>query len=300
MSQGYCIRAGARSFEYKLPFPVASNKQILSSFEAALQKEKASHPTTTIRLAVLDHIASMPSIILPIQELVNLCRKYGVEQVFVDGAHAIGNTNIDVQEIDADYYVANVHKWLFAPPVVAFFHSKPHHLARLHHPVVSHSYGTGLLNESYWVGTRDYSAFCAVPAAIKFVKDFFGDANTYKKSNHDKVVEMAEMLAAAWGTCLGAPPELFASMAMVGLPSKLNIHSQVEFPICKILLPSQVKAQSHICHEHILISILAKWKNLASHATIPFNFRLLSVELRKDTLLSILHLFIQNLNIKRS
>lgn len=261
VSQGYCMRAGARLFEYKLPFPVASNEHILSSFEAALQKEKADHPTTTIRLAVLDHITSMPSIILPIQELVNLCRKYGVEQVFVDGAHAIGNTDIDVQDIDADYYVANVHKWLFAPPVVAFFHSKPHHLARLHHPVVSHSYGTGLLNESYWVGTRDYSAFLAVPAAIKFVKDFFGDVNTYKKSNHDKVVEMAEMLTAAWGTCLGAPPELFASMAMVGLPSKLNIHSQVKYSIFKILIPSQVKAHSHICHEHTAIGILSRWKN---------------------------------------
>ena len=278
------MRAGARLCEYKLPFPVTSNEHILSSFEAALQKEKADHPTTTIRLAVLDHITSMPSIILPIQELVNLCRKYGVEQVFVDGAHAIGNTDIDVQDIDADYYVANVHKWLFAPPVVAFFHSKPHHLTRLHHPVVSHSYGTGLLNESYWVGTRDYSAFLAVPAAIKFVKDFFGDVNTYKKSNHDKVVEMAEMLTAAWGTCLGAPPELFASMAMVGLPSKLNIHSEVEYSIFKILRPSQVKAHSHICHEHTAIGICRDGKILANHAAISFNLRLLSVEVRKDGL----------------
>lgn len=210
-----------------MPFPVASNEEILSTFEELLRKEKADNPARTIRLAVLDHITSMPSIILPIRDLVRVCRAHGVEQVFVDGAHAIGSVGINVHDIDADYYMANVHKWLFAPPVVAFFHAKPHHLSRLHHPVISHSYGTGLLNESYWVGTRDYSALLAVPKAIRFVKDFFGDLEFYRKSNHDKVVEMGEMLARSWGTCLGAPPDLFASMVMVGLPPGLNIHSQV-------------------------------------------------------------------------
>lgn len=210
-----------------MPFPVRSNEEILSSFEEFLRKGKAENSGRTIRLAVLDHVTSMPSIVLPIRELVRVCRAHGVEQVFVDGAHAIGSVQIDVHDIDADYYMANVHKWLFAPPVVAFFHAKPHHLARLHHPVVSHSYGTGLLKESYWVGTRDYSAFLSVPMAIQFIKDLFGDLEAYRKGNHDKVVEMGGMLARSWGTSLGAPPDLFASMAMVGLPPGLNIHSQV-------------------------------------------------------------------------
>ena len=211
-----------------MPFPVISKEEILHTFEEFLQKEKANHPACTIRLAILDHITSMPSIILPVRELVGLCRTNGVEQVFVDGAHAIGSVDINVHDIDADYYMANVHKWLFAPPVVAFFHTKAHHLPRLHHPVVSHNYGTGLLNETYWVGTRDYSALLSVPTAIQFIKDFFGDLEAYRKDNHDKVVEMGEMLARSWETSLGAPPDLFASMAMVGLPPGLNIHSQVQ------------------------------------------------------------------------
>jgi selenocysteine lyase/cysteine desulfurase len=223
--QGYCFRAGARLFEYKMPFPVSSNQQILQTFEDALRREKKENPSKVIHLAVIDHIVSMPSIILPIRELVQLCRAYGVEQIFVDAAHAIGNVDVNVQEIDADYYVSNLHKWLFAPPVVAFFHCKPQHLSQLHHPLVSHNYGLGLVGESYWVGTRDYSAFLAVPAAIKFVNDTAGDIKSYRDYNHRKVVEMAQMLASAWGTHLGAPPELFGSMAMVGLPASLNIHS---------------------------------------------------------------------------
>lgn len=232
-----------------MPFPVRSNEEILSTFEEFLRKEKAENPARTIRLAVLDHITSMPSIILPIRDLVRLCRIHGVEQVFVDGAHAIGSVDIDVHDIDADYYMANVHKWLFAPPVVAFFHAKPQQLSRMHHPVVSHSYGTGFLNESYWVGTRDYSALLSVPKAIQFMKDFFGDMEFYRKSNHDKVVEMGEMLARSWGTCLGAPPDLFASMAMVGLPPGLNIHSQVN------IFPRNLKFSELLYHHVAHVSI---------------------------------------------
>ncbi|QCE07163.1 Pyridoxal phosphate-dependent transferase [Vigna unguiculata] len=43
--------------------------------------------------------------------------------------------------------------------------------------------------------------------------------------NHDEVVKMGTMLAESWGTILGSPPEMCASMIMVGLPSKLCVMS---------------------------------------------------------------------------
>jgi hypothetical protein len=50
--------------------------------------------------------------------------------------------------------------------------------------------------------------------------------------NHKQVVAMAKMLASAWGTHLGTPPELCAAMAMVGLPPSINIRSQVLYLAC--------------------------------------------------------------------
>ena len=38
----------------------------------------------------------------------------------------------------------------------------------MHYPVISHAYNQGLLAESDFVGTRDYSMFAAVPSAIAF------------------------------------------------------------------------------------------------------------------------------------
>ncbi|KAF8414108.1 hypothetical protein HHK36_002107 [Tetracentron sinense] len=49
-----------------------------------------------VRLAVIDHITSMPIILIPVRELVKICCEEGVAQVFVDGAHAIGIWNLEV------------------------------------------------------------------------------------------------------------------------------------------------------------------------------------------------------------
>lgn len=91
--------------------------------------------------------------------------------------------------------------------------------------MVSHEYGNGFGIESAWIGTRDYSAQLVVPSVLEFVSRFEGGIEGIKKRNHDAVVGLGEMLAKAWGTHLGSPPEMCASMIMVGLPACLGIHS---------------------------------------------------------------------------
>ncbi|KAI8531809.1 hypothetical protein RHMOL_Rhmol11G0164900 [Rhododendron molle] len=158
--------------------------------------------------------------------VIEICRDEGVDQIFVDAAHAIGSTNVDMKEIGADFYTSNLHKWFFCPPAVAFLYCrKSDKTMDLHHPVVSHEYGNGLAIESAWIGTRDYSAQLVVPEVVEFVNRFEGGIEGIRTRNHEKVVEMGEMLAKAWGTNLGSPPEMCSSMVMVGLPACLGISS---------------------------------------------------------------------------
>lgn len=175
---------------------------------------------------MIDHITSMPCVVIPVKELVRMCRDEGVDRIFIDGAHAIGNLEIDVKDIGADFYTSNLHKWLFCPPSAAFLYCKMSDaLSDLHHPVVSHEYGNGLAMETAWIGTRDYSAQLVLPEVMEFVSRFEGGIKGIMKRNHEMVVEMAKMLAEAWGTELGVPPEMCASLAMIGMPSCLDIWS---------------------------------------------------------------------------
>lgn len=223
--QAYVTRAGGSIIEVQLPFPANSNEEIIEEFRLGLAKGKANG--RRVRLAIIDHITSMPSVVVPVAKLVKICREEGVDQVFVDAAHAIGSVRVDVKEIGADYYVSNLHKWLFCPPAVAFLYCRNSNVSSdLHHPVVSHEYGNGLPIESSWIGTRDYSAQLVVPSAFEFINRFEGGIEEITKRNHDAVVEMGEMLAKSWGTNLGSPPEMCSSMIMVGLPSTLCISDE--------------------------------------------------------------------------
>lgn len=222
--QAYVTRAGGRVLEASLPFPVKSNEEIVSEFRKTLLMGKSDGHR--VRLAVIDHITSMPSIVVPIKELVKICRDEGVDQIFVDGAHAIGSISIDMNEIGADFYTSNLHKWLFCPPSVAFLYCrKSDKSLNIHHPIVSSEYGKGLPIESGWIGTRDYSAQLVVPQVIEFFDRFEGGIEGVMERNNEKVIEMGGMLAKTWGTHLGSPPGMCSSMLMVGLPASLKISS---------------------------------------------------------------------------
>ncbi|ERN02033.1 hypothetical protein AMTRI_Chr02g266160 [Amborella trichopoda] len=224
--QAYVKRAGGSIIEVELPFPVSSDKEIVDSFRKALAEGKSGG--RRVRLAVIDHITSMPSVLIPVKELTRICREEGVDQVFVDAAHAIGSIDIDLQSIGADFYTSNLHKWFFCPPAVAFLYCKKLSQSDMHHPIVSHEYGNGLAIESAWIGTRDYSSQLVVPSVLEFVKKFEGGLEGIMKRNHDNVVLMGKMLADAWGTKLGTTPEMCSSMIMIGLPACLKVLSEMD------------------------------------------------------------------------
>ncbi len=77
--------------------------------------------------------------------------------------------DLDVPAIGADWYAGNCHKWLFAPKGCAFVWASPERRAALHPTVISHGYGNGIAAEFDWVGTKDYSAWAALPTAIAFI-----------------------------------------------------------------------------------------------------------------------------------
>jgi isopenicillin-N epimerase len=101
--------------------------------------------------------------------LCRTAREAGVLTV-VDGAHAPGQIDVDLEAIGADVYAGNCHKWLCAPKGSGFLHAQPD-LQHLIDPlVVSWDFvdGAAFHARHRWQGTRDPSPYLAVPAAIEF------------------------------------------------------------------------------------------------------------------------------------
>src|SRR5690606_27938063 len=115
------------------------------------------------RLLVVDHVASHSAIVLPLAAIAACARARGVA-VLVDGAHGPGMLDLDIPALGVDWYVGNCHKWLMAPKGAGLLWAAPERQAGLHPAVISHGYGEGLAKEFGWTGTRDPSAWLAVPA----------------------------------------------------------------------------------------------------------------------------------------
>ncbi len=200
-------RTGATLVEVKIPLPVRDADAIVAAVA-----EKLSPRT---RLAVFDHIASQSAILLPVETLIPLARAAGAE-VLIDGAHVPGQLPLDIPALGADYYVANLHKWLFVPRGTAILWARRERQGELHPLTISHGYGGGFLAEFDWMGTRDLSGWLATPDGIAF-HGRLGGARLMER-NRALAGEMAAMLAKKWGTGLAAPPNMFAAMAVVGVP----------------------------------------------------------------------------------
>lgn len=206
----YAEWMGAEVAEVAVPFPLRSAREVTEAVAAALKP--------AVKLAVLDHITSPSGLVYPIGELVALCRERGIP-VLVDGAHAPGMVGLNLEELGADWYVGNCHKWLFAPKGCAFLRTAPERLAGTHAPATSHGYRKGYAAEFDFTGTRDYSAFLAVGAAIGFYRENGG--NAIAAHNRNLVIEMRRMLAEAWGVSPPAPEDMIGSLAALPVPAEL-------------------------------------------------------------------------------
>lgn len=244
-------RTGATLTVADLPFPAESNAQIVEAFAAGLSDKT--------KIAIIDHVVSPTALLLPMKEMAKRARDAGA-LVLIDGAHAPGMVEIDFSELDVDWYTGNCHKWLFAPKGCAFLWTADKHLEATHPLVISHYYQDGYGAEFDWVGTRDGTAQMALPTAMRF-RERFGDA-AIKSHNHDLVIQAAAMLAEAWGTEMGAPDELFGSMATIRLPGNFTPSLESAQEVRSILVKDH-KIQSPIRHtdEHLWVRISAQIYN---------------------------------------
>jgi isopenicillin-N epimerase len=125
------------------------------------------------RAVVVSHITSPTALVLPVEDVCEAARKAGVLSI-VDGAHAPGHLELDVEAVGADVYAGNCHKWLCAPKGCGFLWARPEHQDWIEPLVISWGYhdAAGFGERHGWQGTRDPAACLAVPKAIELHAGF--------------------------------------------------------------------------------------------------------------------------------
>jgi len=168
------------------------------------------------RLAVLDHVTSFSALVLPMAALVETCHSANVP-VLVDGAHAPGMLELDLNALGADYYVGNCHKWLWAPKGCAFLHVRKDRQSQISPTVISLRESEGYPWNFDWTGTKDPSAYLALGAALEFHAWLGGHA--VARYNRDLVLSASAQIADSLGWELVAPPEMTGSIRAMRIPN---------------------------------------------------------------------------------
>ena len=70
----------------------------------------------------LVHISNSLGTINPIKKIINICKEFGIK-ILIDGAQASPHINIDVQELDCDFYVLSAHK-MYGPTGIGVIYGK--------------------------------------------------------------------------------------------------------------------------------------------------------------------------------
>ncbi len=82
------------------------------------------------RLLAVSHVLQTSGRVLPTAALAALCRGRGVLSL-IDGAQALGQLQVDLGQIDPDFYPFSGHKWLMGPVGTSGIYIRPDKLANL-------------------------------------------------------------------------------------------------------------------------------------------------------------------------
>ena len=201
----------------RLPFPCAGAEDLVRPVVEAF--------TPRTRFLLMDHITSPTALVLPVGRLCALARSRGVTTM-VDGAHVPGQLPVDVEEIGADFYTGNLHKWLCTPKGAAVLHVAPACQGFVRPLAISHGYTregdpqTRFRAQFDWTGTHDPTACLCVGEALSFLESLYpGGLAALQTRNHTLLCEARDLLLDTLCQPPPCPPDLLPAMAAIPLPT---------------------------------------------------------------------------------
>lgn len=133
--------------------------------------------TERTKLVAVAHVSNTLGTVNPVKEIVRMAHERGIP-VLVDGAQSVPHMKVDVQDIDADFYVFSGHK-IYGPTGMGALYGKEEWLDKLPpyqgggEMIKNVSFEKTTFNElpfKFEAGTPDYIGSTALAEAIRYVE----------------------------------------------------------------------------------------------------------------------------------
>lgn len=237
--QYYCDKAEAKYVKQSVALPIQSKEAIVSALLNGM--------TSKTKLVFISHITSSTGLRLPVEEICAEAKSRGI-MTFVDGAHAPAQLPLNLKESPFDIYVGACHKWMMTPKGSSFLYAKKDIQPMIDPLVVSWGYkalfpsASTFLDYHQMNGTRDYSAFLTIPAAIEFMEthDWWTVAHECKKLVQANATTLCDLLSAVPIAPVNDDfiLQLYSAPIKTKEPEKLQRHLyenyKIEIPIMRL------------------------------------------------------------------
>jgi cysteine desulfurase/selenocysteine lyase len=156
--------------------PVLDNGELDMDIYAQLLNEK-------VKIVAVNHISNALGTINPVEKIIGLAHEHGIP-VLIDGAQATPHMEVDVQTLDADFYVFSGHK-VFGPTGIGILYGKEKWLNAMPpyqgggEMISRVSFEKTTYNElpfKFEAGTPDIAGVVGLGAAIEYLQGMDMDA----------------------------------------------------------------------------------------------------------------------------
>jgi len=105
-AQEVCTTKNCNLVVLNMTFPISDLDGSAEFYVADIvdQYHNVLENNPNIKLAIIDFITSSSALKLPVKKLIQVCRQHNV-MVLVDGAHSPGQVMLNLENLDADFYV---------------------------------------------------------------------------------------------------------------------------------------------------------------------------------------------------
>jgi isopenicillin-N epimerase len=164
----FCKKSGAKYIRQNISLPIVSKEQIIEEFWKGYN--------SNTKVVFLNQMSSATALIFPVKEICDKAQELGLITI-VDGAHVPGHIDLNITDLNPDFYTGTLHKWMLAPKGSSFLYVKKEFQAEIEPLVVSWGYESLAPSESQFLdyheyqGTNDHSAYLCTPKVIEFLEE---------------------------------------------------------------------------------------------------------------------------------
>lgn len=215
-----CSKTGATYINRPISLPIYSDEQFIEEFWAGV--------TERTKVIYLSHTTSPTALTFPLEEICRRARERKILTV-IDGAHVPGQRDLFLDDLGADFYVGNLHKWAMSPKGVAFLYARPEVQAMIEPIIVGHGWlpeqrsTTPLEDYVEQYGTRELAGFLTTPAALDFMTEHNWPA--VRERCHAMALATKQTLEQHFDTEAICPEtfEWFSQLCPIRLPDKTDM-----------------------------------------------------------------------------